>query len=277
MPLGEAGGSSSIDMTGTGTIDASLEFRDWRIDGEPVYPVKEEIRNWQELTLIFRANREQRDNALKPLDSSSGKIEIVEISDGSYKVIGRADADTEVSLDIPARRAPLRVQTEYHISEYSETITDQAADIYEVEITLVGDGPKSGGAHGTVTASNDEWHFAFADGEVATDRVGEEVSGGGSTVGGKRSVSVTCSLDQAAVIEESLNRMAAVRMREIPDAQNIAEDKNPNSRNTVTVTAPSNRDPNERIIESGDYVVEEWETSLINDSYVDMMLELVPV
>lgn len=269
--------SFSSSLNGTGTLDAAaIEFRDWRIDGRSVWPLIDEVRNWQELTLSFRATASQHDD-LDGLDSSAGQFEIIERRDGSYVVIDRAGADSEVTLTPPAHRKPLRVQTDYHIEEYDETIADQEMETYEIELNFVADEPKDSGDHGSVSADDDEWLFEFADGGVATSRIEREVGRGGSSVGGRRVLRLVLTTEEATVVEESLNRQAAASVREVPDAQNLASDSNPDDRNTISVTTPSDRDPDEQVIDGGDYVVSEWETTMINDVRAQVELHVLPV
>ena len=254
--------------------DTSIEV--WRFNGDQVKEVMQEIRNWQELSLTFRANEFVTKNRLRPLDTSTGKFEIVQRSDGSYAGISRASDKNIVDVVPPDQRSDLRVVSEYIVDEYNEEYVDQAADIYEVEVNLVATGPKSGGSYGDVTASDDQWKFEFADGSVATDRVEKDVGTTGGIVEGTKSISFVLERDELKVLEDSLNRQAAIYQQKVPDEQDLFKDKNDAGRNTVTVTAPPNRDPDEKVIESGDYVVSEWEDELVNNEFFQVSMTLAP-
>lgn len=249
---------------------------DYTIEGDAVGPLVDETRNWQELVLTFRADEATRNNTLKPLDSAAGEYDIIEENGGDYTVEDRSNGSAAVSLTPPASRQPPRSKTSFYLDDYSETMKGVRGEAYEVELSLVADGSKASGSHGTTSAGSAEWHFAFADGEIATHRVRGEVQKGGSSVGRKTTLTLTLQNSEVAVVEDSLNRQAATRIREVPDAANVAEDQNDNSRNTVTVTSPSGKDPNEVVIETGTYVVVNWETQLINDAWSKMEIEFVP-
>lgn len=256
--------------------EADAMIPNWRINGDQVKEFIDETRDWQQLELTFRAPEDVAANSLRPLDQSTGKYETVEMPDGSYKIIERAASGNEVTVEPPENRDDLRTVNEFVVDDYEEEMSDQDSTVYIVDLSLAGTGPKeSTGDHGTVSADSTEYHFAFADGEVATRRVEREVSRGGISVEGARQLSVVLTEAETIVLEESLNRQGGVRIREVPDAPNIVEDTTADGRNTVTITPPSGESDPE--IAADDYAVLEWETNLINDQRFQVSLTVVPL
>lgn len=117
-------------------------LEDWAVDDRIAPEVMEETRNWQELTLVWRANRSIVQDVLRPLDDQTGKVELVEYPDGSYRVISRASEANKTKLTAPTERADLRKVTDYYVEEYDERLEDQSADIFRVEVNFIAEEPK---------------------------------------------------------------------------------------------------------------------------------------
>lgn len=251
----------------------------WSINGTSVGELTEEVRTWNDLTLTFRVPKADIDSPFRTLDQSTGKFELIEKPDGSFVVRDRSNGDNVHTLTPPSERSTLRQINEYVVDEYEEEMKDHRADVYTVRITFVATSSKSGGnALGTPSRdSTSEWLFSFADGGVATARVESELRRGGNIVEG--SVNVTLIVERAELrkVEESVNRQASVYTRNVPDGSDVIEDLNANNRNTVTVDAPSNRDPDNDILTPGDYVVEEWESRLINNEFYELSMQMTPL
>jgi hypothetical protein len=129
-------GSSSTLAEGSGT-EAYRYIEYWAVDSRVVPVVVEETRNWQELTLMWRSKRADVEEALRPLDTRAGKVELVEYPDGAYKVISRGDEENAVRLTPPTARRDLRSVRNFYVEEYNEELEDQNADIYRVEINFI--------------------------------------------------------------------------------------------------------------------------------------------
>lgn len=256
---------------------SDLTSPNWQINGRQAPEAIEEERTWTHLTITFRSKESIVEEVLHQADGSAGSFNVIERSDGSYSVIDRADKASEIELTPPDGRERLRTVEEWAVDEYQEEISDQSADIYEIDVTFIGMEPKPSGDYDTVEVDDAEWHFEFADGDVSTSRIEHNVGRGGSSIDGSKQISMPLTFEEAMVVEDSLNRQASVATRKIPDAQNMIEDNNPDSRNTVFVTSPAARESSEQVLEGGEYVVEDWDNSLINDERFQFNLTLTPV
>ena len=247
----------------------------WSIDGTEVGHYAEEVRDWQTLELAFRATESEATNTFRPLDDNVGKFDVIEAADGSFDVVDRSGGGASVTLSPPSNRSTLRRSTEFVVANYAEEPADAGANVFRIALEFVALSPKSGGSHGTATAGSDEWHWSFADGEIATALVEEGPERGGSTVSGARSIALSLTEPEAAVIEDSLNRQSAARVRPIADAGDVAEDQS-GGRQTVTVTAPSPPPNRDAVLPSDTYVAMEWATEWRDDRRYEVSLELVP-
>ena len=250
----------------------------WTLDGTAVNAeqVLEERRDWQQIRVTFRVSEAVRNNVLKQYDNNIGDFEYVNAAGGSYTAVERSDPSIAVTVEAPANRLPLRSYTDYLVENYTERLDAQSADQYIVEFAFAARTPKSDSGFSSVSASPTEWSLAFAEAKIATDKVLSDINKGGSSVGGGTTLEIITTVRETRIIENSCNRLAGVETRSVPDGQNRALDRTPNSRNTVSVKSPANRDPNENVIKSGDYVVTGWTTERLNDQRSKVKLNLLP-
>lgn len=243
-------------------LDLQLESSVWIIGGTLVEEIVEETRTWDKLTLTFRAGEQQVNSNFRPLDQEAGKLDILEKSNGGFIALDRVDGDNTYQLTPPRGRRPPRLSGTFFVDEYNEEVVDQQGNEYQVTISFIPDGPRTTDSGYTETVDTGEWEFDFETGTVATRRVNAEV--GSSAASGTRNKRLQLILtdQQVQVLEESATRLNAVRVREVPDGKNIAEDNSAGDRNTVTISSP-----NEQVFESGDYVVQTWETVMQNDDW----------
>lgn len=122
--------------------------------------------------------------------------------------------------------------------------------------------------------ASEAWELEFAEGTVTTTRIDSDVEKGGKTADGASAVSFVLERDEAIIVEESLNRLAAVRVREVPDGPNIPEDANSDDRNTIQVVEPDDLERSEEFLLQRTYVVTEYETELINNEFFQITLSL---
>jgi len=248
-----------------GTDDGGLwgqPFRRWVLGKNPVAELIEETRTWDTLTLVFRSDRATVINQLRPLDSDAGKVEVLERSDGGFDAIDRADGRNTYQITPPAGRIPPRLAGDYLVDEYEEEVVDQQGKQFRVTVTLVPDQDRDTDSHYAETPSGGDWKFDFSTGTIATPRVRADVGGGASKGTQAKRLRLILTDKQVQVLEESASLLNAVRIREVPDGANVAEDNSPGDQNTVTVASP-----NENVFESGEYVVDEWETVMQNDRF----------
>lgn len=261
----------------------------WRFNGTEAVRLIDEVRTWRVLELTFRAEASDLESVFREMDDASGEFDVIEHADGSYVVEPRG-ADP-VTLEAPDGRSDLRSVTEYVIDGYEEKLQNQDEDIYEVTVEAVARSSKDsrdpanvtrldvgglgqgelglmplGGATGTVNG----WHLQFADGDIETSRVERSIERGGKTFDGNYRLELTLRRSDAMVLEDSLNRQAAVRKQTVPDGEDKFRDENGDERNTVNITPPEGHS----VVESGEYAVEEWEGRWANDIFFVYTLSL---
>jgi hypothetical protein len=117
--------------------------------------------------------------------------------------------------------------------------------------------------------SGAEWLFVTPGNTLITDRVDAEFIGTGE--GGVRRFQLTALLTfaQSRIFESELSRLAGGRIREIPDATNVAVDDTGGNA-ILGVKAPGGS-----VVPSGDYVVvEAWESTRLSEAYqaVDIVI-----
>jgi hypothetical protein len=125
--------------------------------------------------------------------------------------------------------------------------------------------------------SDKDWEFEFAGGTVTTVRLEKDISKGGQTADDYVEPSIIVEQDEAIIVEESLNRQGAVRVREVPDGPDIPEDTNVNSRNTVQVLTPDDQERAREWLPQSKYIVTNWEISLINNEFYELSLEMYKI
>lgn len=241
----------------------------WRVGGLQLRELLNETRTWETLTLEFRSNRDHVLSRLRPLDTDAGKLELLERSDGGFVAVDRVDGSNTFEVAPPTGRIPPRIAGDYLVDEYNEEIVDQQGNEYRVTVSLIPDEDRNTNSGYTETAGAGEWEFDFYTGTIATTRVHSELgTSGGSGTKSKR-LTLILDADQVQVLEESASFLNAVRTREVPDGENVSEDNSPGDRNTVTVASPD-----EDVLESGDYVVQEWKSEMQNDRFQRVSLTL---
>jgi len=186
-------------------------------------------------------------------------------------------------LTPPTKREPLRQEATYHVTRYEEDLVSQTGDEWTVTVEFARGADRTdtpeiaetvGGATFPMTFDAEferrtpsTWGFDTPLGQLASDRVDAEVVGTGE--GGVESFDLTARLtfEQAHVFEAAYARLGGGRVREIPDAPNVAVDDTTDNVVTVTVDAPGTAE-----VPDGEYVVRAWESRRLTDAYqeVDM-------
>jgi hypothetical protein len=245
----------------------------WNIEGTDVGDLLEERRNWQELSLKFRVDKPTLTNTLRPLNSDSGKVEVLIDSDGGFNAEGRASGSNSYTIKAPSARNGVRYIESWFVTNFTEQVIDQAGIRYEVGLDLVADSNKTPQtSYGSKTRASDEWKFAFDAGDVVTKRVNHEIVAEAKTGAEGKTLRMILEPEQVRVLEESLRHLDAVNILEVPDGENLAEDNSPNNVNTVTVTSP---DGKSSVFADGDYVASTWETRWLNESFYEVEVAFV--
>ncbi|AFH22131.1 hypothetical protein OSG_eHP18_00105 [environmental Halophage eHP-18] len=255
---------------------------DWYIDGIVAPTVTDERATDRSLTLQWRVSSAKLKAALRPLKDNQGKLGELDTDDGGYVAVDRADGANTFVIDPPHRRKPLRQQGEYLVADYEENLVSQSVDEWDVTVDFVSaanrtDSPSinqaaSGAAFDwTFTQAFSRslggkgWAFDTRYGQLVTDRIDAEFIGRGG--GGVRRFEITArfTFDQAHAFEAALSRLGGVRVREIPDAPNVAVDETADNAATVGIDSPPNND-----VADGSYVVTEWDSRRLNERFQEL-------
>lgn len=272
---------AAFDWTFPQTLSANPN---WLIDGDPVPRAISEVAGPTTLNLTFRVTTDVLTSVLRPLKSDEGKVAVLEDDDGGFRAIDRAGGDNTYTLTPPDKRDPLRLERDYHVSKYEESLVSQSVGEWTVEVEFV----KSANRTDTATAAealngasfpwtfdqafgprDAEWKLGTSNGAVVTNRVDAEFIGTGE--GGVRRFELTTRLtfEQSRVLETALSRSRGVRVRQIPDAPNVAVDATDGDTATVDVNSPA-----KAVVSDGEYVVSGYETERISDAYQSVTLTL---
>lgn len=250
--------------------DSIIPF--WQIDGSQVPGTIEEVRDWQELKLTWRANLNKVKNVLRDLDTNSGSVEVLVQSDGSFITFDRANGKNTYGLVPPTARSLLRQEGDYVVDDYKEEVVGPNGEMFEVTVKFVSDKSRESTSSISETRGTGEWKFEFSSSTISTSRVKSKISSKTKTGEGTKKIRVVLTEEQAKVIEESATYTESVTVHEVPDGENFAVDESPGDRNTVTVTAPTD---GEDVLPSGTYAVTDWETSWTSDDFFTVELEIV--
>lgn len=254
--------TADVSLEGAGVLSLFAGFANWKIDGQSITSITDEIREWDGLTLTFQTDVSTVTNHLRALDGQAGKVELIERADGGFIAVDRADGDNTYAVSPPVQRQPLRVDGDFLVDEYDEEVSDQQGDHYEVTLQLIPDADRETTNALAETADAGEWTFEFDTGTIATSRVSAELDAVGKNGTPGKRLTLILDNDQATVLEESASKLAAVRIREVPDGDNVAEDNSEGDTNTVTVSSPDTD-----TFPDGSYVVQEWETTMQNNDW----------
>jgi len=117
-----------------------------------------------------------------------------------------------------------------------------------------------------VSSTQDNWGFDTPLGQVVSSRVDAEFLGLGEGGVERFELTVRFTKSQCHVYEAAYVRLGGVRVREIPDATNVAVDETSGD-GTVTIDSP-----NTSVVADSEYVITEWESERLNDAYQSLSM-----
>lgn len=246
----------------------------WTIEGDAIIELVEEVRRWSDMELTFRTDLETVRQDIRPLEKHAGKLESIFDSEGNLHTIDRSSGQNNTyTFHAPSERDDTRSWDEWVVEEIQEEAVDEAGEQYEVTLTIVPTENKYPQREYASWGDADpsEWRFLFDAGTVATDRVNHQMQGQGSGGSSQNSLELFVDGEEAACIEESARQLGAVAVTEVPDGDNFAEDNTPDDVNTVLVDPPAGKS---EVFPAGLYIVEEWETTWIDDDYYTVGLNI---
>lgn len=273
-PTVPASGTAPIETPTTEVTIATLlpgvGYLDWQIAGAVVPRATNEIATPRTLSLVLRVESETLLNDVRGLKSDEGKVDVLARDDGGFVAVDRADGDNTYELIPPIFRQPLRQTRDYHVDRYEESLVSQSVDEWDVELDLVQDADRTDTPSVSQTPAADEWGFTTRYGEIATGRVDATFAGTGEDGVERFDILARLTFEQCHVFEAALARLGAGRVRDIPDATNVAVDATSGNVATVTVDAPNSQNE----VADGDYLVTEWQSERLNDAFQEVEFTL---
>ena len=245
----------------------------WWIDDTVLPVLVKETQTAQDLTLTWQTSRD-RLNEFSKLQDTAEKLDTIAFGDGSFETVDRAAGDGVHTLTPPPERSPPREQRDYLVASYDERPLDRAVGEFEVSVTFRALSNRDpSGTRVDETRASDEWSLACRSATIATTKVAPTIEQGTDTAADRVGLTLVLNPEQTRVFEESLGRVAASSVRQVPDGSNawVDESASPTDANTVAVTSPDTEDPP---FDDGDWVVASWETAaLSSDAYqIDAVL-----
>lgn len=247
----------------------------WEADGAELSTLKREVLRPAGLELVFRADSSEVDNDLRPLDSDSGELATHTKPDGSVTSTDLASGNNTYTLTPPDTRTADSLMTarDWLVAEYSERVLNATADGYEVELRFApADSRSIGTGFVDQAPGTDDWEFDAQNGRVSTQRVAAQPETGVQAQTATTQLTLFLTPAQARVIVENCQRVAATRVREVPDGPNVVEDNTTNTTNTLSITPPDTG-----IIDTGDYVVRDWSVTWVSDDYHRVELTIAEI
>jgi len=242
----------------------------WVLDNAPIARVTAETATNTTLSLTTRVTSSVLESDLRPLKSDEGKVDVLGTDDGGFVAIDRADGANTFTLIPPVRRQPLRQRDTVHVQRYEESLVSQDVGEWTVDLEVVRDADRADTPSASESPAADEWGFTTQYGTIATGRVDADVVGTGEQAVQRFDVTARLTKQQAHVFEAALARLGAGRVREVPDAANVAVDDSTDDAVTVTVDAPDSQST----VSDGDYIVTAWESERLTDAYQSVSFTL---
>lgn len=243
----------------------------WTIGGDSIPGFTGESRTWQTLSLVFVVATADLTSGLRKLDSDAGKVDVVENSDGSFRAVDLSGGSNTYSVTPATDRSPPRTSRDYMVADYSESVKDQAAERYQVNLDLRAKTERTTSSGLSETAGTNEWTFDFHTGTIATADVSTDIGGQGGAGSQSKSLTLVLDNDQARVVEESASHLGAVNNRVVPDGTDVTEDNTSNNRNSVTITSQ-----NQDLLADDTYVVEDWTTEMLSEDWNLVSMSVSP-
>jgi hypothetical protein len=251
-------------------LQAQVGYTEWVLDDAPIGRVTAETSTNRALSLTTRVTSGTLEATLRPLKTDEGKVDVLGTDDGGFVAIDRADGGNTFTLIPPVRRHPLRQRDTVHVQRYEESLVSQDVGEWTVDLEVVRDADRADTPSASESPAADEWGFTTQYGTIATARVDADVVGTGEQAVQRFDVTARLTKQQAHVFEAALARLGAGRVREVPDAANVAVDDSTDDAVTVTVDAPDSQST----VSDGDYIVTAWESERLTDAYQSVSFTL---
>lgn len=266
-----------LDLT---PLQGDRLLTDWAIDPGPkiIETSTEEVRVFDSFEITWVSSIDTLRDIIRPNLQNASKVDVVPDIDGGFNAVDRAGGSNTVNLYEPDTREDLRTVDTWLIDEYEEKPLDTEAKRWEVTVTFVPEIEKSYdnkygsiSSPGVPTRESGEWLYEFENGGITTKNVTTSLEKVPNKTFDKITLNMVLTPEQLRIVEENLGRLKAQYVRDVPDGDNVLVDQTSSGRNTVTVTPPSGATDT---VESGDYVVSNWETTY-NQTIYRIEMEVV--
>lgn len=248
---------------------------DWLIDGSEVPTTRNEKLTAKSLELTWTANKSTVNNHLRPLRDFKGKTTTLIESTGKFVTEDTASGSNTYSLTPHTSRTVIHNSGSFFVDSYNDRMTNPDASVFTANATFLYDQSRESTSTFTQSVTGSQWGFSFlapSTGQIATKRVGVNIEATADEPGiGGHTLQLHLSDSQSRLIAEGPTYLDAVNVREVLDGNNLVEDNSPSSRNSVSITVPGGAST---AITSGEYVINGWDLTYINDDFYSANIDI---
>ena len=251
-------------------LDSRRILLEWALGQKQLGKTLEEEREWDEMNLTIRYEKDLKEDDIRSLISRSDKAEPKMLSSGGFRTVDLSGVGEPFTLRAPTDRNDVRSVDEWYVTAYDKELANRSGDVYDIELSLAPERHKSfDNEYGTFDeprvdpSSDTEWTFEFEFGEISSRRVSVDTSE--SEDGSSDVIEMTLVLEpeEVRVIEENASHLNLSKNRSVPDGDDVVDDMS-DGRNTVFMSPPGNAD---EPIPEGEYVFVGWTTEWIGGAY----------
>jgi hypothetical protein len=219
--------------------------------------VVDHSREPNRLTLEMRVRTDSARAFLADLKDDAGSYTERVRADGVYEARDTVGGSNTIEVTPPARYSPPRQSGTYLVDDVTAERTSADGLAERASVTLVPEVSRAEATDAVLATTAAPWELAFSLGTIRTARVASDIRNDGDTV----ELRLTLTPEEADVLEASAAAVGGVVSETLPDEDTRVRDVTPTSRQTVTLTPPT-----ESPVDAGDYAVLAWTTDAVTSA-----------
>jgi len=243
--------SAAID--GTLSVDGTLQLGGFRIDGRTATVARDSLTLTPDtMSIGFAVQGSSAIDAWRAYDRA-GDLSVETGFGGAFRVIDRAGRSGTVAVQPPPWASPPLDSFDGFVQSYGEE--QRGPDVWAIDLTIVRTSNRA--TPFSTISESDAWEIVTQRGTIglAGRHVGVS-SQSGTSAGGDWTLRLALSDSQAAAWADACSHPDGVSEEAVSDGPNALVDDAPNSRQTVTLSVPS-----DATIPGGDHLVQDWTLS----------------
>jgi hypothetical protein len=250
---GDAERYYSTDVSGVLSVQGTLQLGGVRIGGRTATVNRDGLAlTPTTLSVGFDVQGSSSIDAWRAYDRA-GDLSVETGFGGAFRTVDRAGRGDTVAVQPPPWASPPVDSVDGFVQSYSEE--QVAPDVWEIDLTIVRASNRAT-PFNTVSESG-AWEVATQRGTIGlSGRYVGVSSQSGTSAGGDWTLRLALSDSQAAAWADACSHPDGVSEETVSDGSNYLVDDSPNSRQTVTLSVPSNA-----TIPGGDHLVQDWTLS----------------